>query len=327
MSPQFIVNCFAFLLGAVVGSFLNVCIWRLPQGGSVVAPPSHCPGCGYRIRFYDNIPLVSYLLLGGRCRSCRTKISLQYPLVELLNGVLALLLMLRFGPGILFLMLFVFTSALVAVTFIDLEHQIIPDVITIPGIVAGFACSLFLSGPSLQPPFLAGLLAGGGSLALLLYGYFRSGEPETDEPASLLRRSLPLLAALPALAVGFWGYRVWSYLPWTGSLLGILLGGGIVWAIIELYYLLRKAEGMGGGDVKLLAMMGGFLGWQAVPFILFAASVVGSVIGLSIMAARRQDSRLAIPFGPFLAFGAITYIFYGPQIIAWYFGLGGGYGG
>ncbi|MCM2359774.1 MAG: prepilin peptidase [Geobacteraceae bacterium] len=267
MHPLIPFYIFAFIFGAVVGSFLNVCICRLPKGESVVFPPSRCPGCGFRIAWYDNIPIVSWLLLGGKCRSCRTSISPQYPLVEALNGLLTLFLFLRFvpspsflkfGPWLPFLILFLFCSAMVVVTFIDLEHQIIPDVISLPGIVAGFAFSFFI-----------------------------------------------------------------PQLGWQGSLLGIVVGGGSLYLVAFLYQLFTGKEGMGGGDIKLLAMMGAFFGWQAIPFIIFVSSLVGSVIGVTVMLIQKKDSKLAIPFGPFLVFGAILYIFFGRQMIHWYLNLSG----
>lgn len=270
MGPITVFNIFAFVFGAVVGSFLNVCICRLPQHESVVFPPSRCPKCGYRIPFYDNIPIVSYLLLGGKCRSCRARISAQYPLVELANGVLTLFLFQKFGISFTFLGMFVLSSALVAITVIDLHHQIIPDVISLPGIPLGFLASFFI-----------------GDL-----------------------------------------YHVGDLLGWKNSLIGIVAGGGSLFLVATGYELLTKKEGMGGGDIKLLAMLGAFLGWRAVPFIIFAGSLLGSIIGISVMLAQKKDSKLAIPFGPFLAFGAILYIFFGRQIIHWYFSLGrGGIGG
>ena len=247
-----------FILGAVVGSFLNVCICRMPKNESVVFPPSHCPNCDYRIRWYDNIPLISYLLLKGTCRGCHTRISLQYPLVELLNGVLTMLLFLRFGLSLTFAVLFLFCSALVVITFIDLEHQIIPDEISLSGIVVGFIFSFFLPWQS-----------------------------------------------------------------WTNSLLGILLGGGSLLLVAYGYQWLTGKDGMGGGDIKLLAMMGAFLGWKSVLFIVFASSLIGSVVGVTIMLVQKKDSKLAIPFGPYLAFGAVLYIFYGRQLIQWYLNIGG----
>lgn len=262
MTPSLLYPLFAFVFGMIVGSFLNVCICRMPKNESIVSPPSHCPYCTYQIRWYDNIPVVSYLLLRGKCRGCGAPISLQYPLVELLNGVLTLFLFLRFGPTPVFAALFLFCSALVVITFIDIEHQIIPDEISLSGIVVGFVLSFFLQGHS-----------------------------------------------------------------WLNSLLGILLGGGSLLLVAYLYQRLTGKDGMGGGDIKLLAMMGAFLGWKAVPFIIFASSLVGSLIGISIMLLQKKDSKLAIPFGPYLAFGAVLYIFYGKPLIRWYLGLSGFYQG
>jgi leader peptidase (prepilin peptidase)/N-methyltransferase len=257
MTPYLMLSLFVLITGMLIGSFLNVCICRMPKGESVVFPPSHCPQCDYRIRWYDNIPLFSYLLLRAKCRGCGLHISLQYPLVELLNGLLTLALFLRFGPTFAFLVLFLFCSALVVITFIDLEHQIIPDEISLSGIVIGFVLSFFLQGHS-----------------------------------------------------------------WLNSLLGILLGGGSLLLVAYGYQWLTGKEGMGGGDIKLLAMMGAFLGWKSIPFIIFASSLIGSVIGITIMLIQKKDSKLAIPFGPYLAFAAVVYIFYGRQIIHWYLNVG-----
>lgn len=258
MTPLIIIPVFAFIFGMVVGSFLNVCICRMPKNESIVSPPSHCPGCSYQIRWYDNIPVLSYLFLRGKCRGCGTHISLQYPMVELLNGALTLFLFLRFGPTPAFAVLVLFCSALVVITFIDIEHQIIPDEISLSGIVIGFVLSFFLNGHT-----------------------------------------------------------------WLNSLLGILLGGGSLLLVAYAYQRLTGKDGMGGGDIKLLAMMGAFLGWKAVPFIIFASSLVGSIIGVSIMLFQKKDSKLAIPFGPYLAFGAVLYIFYGKPLIRWYLSLSG----
>lgn len=258
MTPSSLHALFALVFGLLVGSFLNVCICRMPKEESIISPPSHCPQCSYRIRWYDNIPLVSYLLLRGKCRGCGTHISLQYPLVEFLNGILALFLFLKFGPTPAFAALFLFSSALVVITFIDIEHQIIPDEISLPGIVIGFLLSFFLKEPG-----------------------------------------------------------------WIDSLFGILLGGGSLLLVAYGYQKLTGKDGMGGGDIKLLAMMGAFLGWKAVPFIIFSSSMIGSVVGVSIMLLQKKDSKLAIPFGPYLAFGAMLYIFCGQKLISWYLNFGG----
>lgn len=260
---------FAFIFGAVVGSFLNVCICRLPRNESIVLPSSHCPNCNFKIPFYDNIPILSYIALHGKCRSCGLPISLQYPLVELVNGLLALFLLIKFGASLTFLALLIFCSALVVITFIDLEHQIIPDVISLTGIPLGFVSSFFIS-----DLYHEGMLLG-----------------------------------------------------WESSLIGIAVGGGSLWLVASGYELFTKKEGMGGGDIKLLAMMGAFLGWPAIPFVIFVSSLIGSVIGIIVMLAQKKDSKLAIPFGPFLTLGAILYIFFGSQVIHWYLGLSGGMGG
>lgn len=257
MTPGAIMAVFAFIGGAVVGSFLNVCIYRLPLDQSIVSPGSRCMICGEAVRWYDNIPVVSWLLLKGRCRWCKAPFSIRYPLVELLTGLLSLALFYKFGLTPAYGIMFLFCAALVVITFIDFDHQIIPDELSLPGIVLGFFCSFFLPGHSWLSSLL-GIVAGWGSLALVFYGY--------------------------------------------------------LW--------LTGREGMGGGDAKLLAMMGAFLGLPAVPFIIFASSLVGTVAGLSIMAVKRKDRHLAIPFGPYLALGAVLYIFIGPQTIQWYLHLG-----
>jgi leader peptidase (prepilin peptidase) / N-methyltransferase len=257
IAPNILFASFAFLFGSLVGSFLNVCIFRMPKSESVVFPPSHCTSCDYVIRWYDNIPMLSYAILRGKCRRCGAPISLQYPLVEFINGALTLALFLKFGPGLIFAILFLLCSALVVITFIDLEHQIIPDSITLPGIVIGFVLSFFIPGHS-----------------------------------------------------------------WLNSLLGILAGGGSLLLVAYGYQAIAKKDGMGGGDIKLLAMLGAFFGWKAVLFIIFASSVVGSLLGIGLMLVQKKDSTLAIPFGPYLASAAILYIFYGSKIIFWYLNMG-----
>lgn len=246
---------FVFTFGAIIGSFLNVCIARLPDGRSVVSPPSHCPKCQTYLSWYENIPILSYLVLGGRCRTCKIRISPIYPAVEVLTGALAVALFLRLGPTLAFAGYFAFAAALVVITFIDLDHQIIPDVISLPGIVVGLAFSLVS----------------------------------------------PLVTPLDAI-------------------LGVLAGGGVLLSVAWLYKTFRGQDGMGGGDIKLLAMIGAFLGWQSIFVTLFVGSVIGSIIGVVVMLYEGSDTKLAIPFGPFLAGGALVYLFWGERIIAFYFG-------
>lgn len=243
----------SFVFGAMVGSFLNVCIHRLPKEESVVRPGSHCPKCGTPIRFYDNIPLVSYLLLRGRCRYCQTSISIQYPIVEAMTALSSLSLFITFGASLSFLYYFLFVAALIVITVIDLHHQIIPDVISLPGIVIGVLGSLII----------------------------------------------------PQITL------------WT-SLIGMLAGGGSLFLVATVYQWLFKREGMGGGDVKLLAMIGAFLGWKAVILTIFLSSFIGSVVGITAMLIKGKDFKYAIPFGPFLALGAVMSLFWGESLIKWY---------
>lgn len=249
-----VLSVCAAVFGAAVGSFLNVLIHRLPSGQSIISPPSHCPACHHRIRFYDNIPLVSYLILRGRCRDCGNTISPRYPLVELLTAAMSVVLFLRFGIDVRYLFSFIFTASLIVVTFIDLDHQIIPDVITLPGIPVFF------------------------------------------------------LAAVGVMGV-----------PVIESLLGIVLGGGSLYLIAVVYELLTKREGMGGGDIKLLAMLGAFLGWKSLFYILFVSSFLGALVGVALMFLEKKDMKYAVPFGPFLSIAAVSYLFFGQTVMNFFF--------
>jgi leader peptidase (prepilin peptidase)/N-methyltransferase len=247
-------DIFFTVAGAAVGSFLNVLICRIPEGKSIVYPSSHCPKCAHPIRFYDNIPLISYLVLRGRCWDCHEKISLRYPLVEALTALMSLLLFWKFGLSMKYLFSFVFTAALVVITFIDLDLQIIPDVITLPGIPLFFLAAVF-----------------------------------------------------------FMDVKVME------ALLGLLIGGGCLFAVAFVYELITKREGMGGGDIKLLAMMGAFLGWKSLFFILFVSSILGAVVGISTMIVKGKDMKYAVPFGPFLSIAAVAYLFVGVDVMEYFF--------
>ncbi len=257
----------AWVFGLVIGSFLNVCIHRLPAGTSIVHPRSSCPGCGHLIRAWDNIPVLSYLLLRGRCRDCGTRISPRYPLVELLSGGFAAMAVARFGAGWEALLVFALIAAFLVITFIDIDHRIIPDAISLPGIAVGLAAS-----------FLPWLLSG--------------PHPPGASP-------LPVQTPLE-------------------SLIGILAGGGSLFLVAWGYQLITGREGMGGGDIKLLAMIGAFTGWKGVLFTIFVSSLTGTLAGIALMLRQRGDMKLAVPFGPFLAIGAIAYLFIGPETFAWY---------
>ena len=246
----------AIILGLIFGSFFNVCIYRIPLDMSVVSPPSHCPNCGRNLPFWLNVPLLTYVVLRGRCWFCRQPISLQYPLVEALTGLLFGAAAYRFGlsPALAGALLLI--SLLVPITFIDLEHQIIPDRFSLTGIVLGLA--------------------------------------------------------------GAWW---WVPMPWWESLLGAFLGWFSLWLVAAGYYYATGRDGMGGGDLKLLAMLGAFLGYKALLPIILLSSLSGAVIGLGLVAWKGKDGRYAIPFGPFLAVGGLIYLFFGVQLIELYWSL------
>jgi leader peptidase (prepilin peptidase)/N-methyltransferase len=265
------------VFGLLVGSFLNVCIVRLPRGRSIVTPPSHCPRCKTGIRFYDNIPIISFLLLRGKCRNCGEPISWRYPLVELMNGLFYVWIVREFAIGGEAFLMMALCSSLIVITFIDFDHQIIPDVITLPGMLVGL---------SLAPFFM-----------------------------SALSDTLP--------------FHLDHILPHTGpyltaflnSLIGLILGGGPLFAIGWIWEKLRHVEAMGGGDVKLMGMVGSFLGWKGALLTIMLGALAGSIVGVWLIAMKRHKMEKVIPFGPYLAAGAVAAAFYGPDIIAWYLGL------
>ncbi|MGE0762502.1 MAG: A24 family peptidase [Bdellovibrionales bacterium] len=241
------------LFGLMLGSFANVVIWRLPLEQSVVRPRSRCPKCSTLIAWYDNFPVFSWLWLRGRCRHCKAPISVRYPLVELLMSLLMTAVVWRFGLSWLTVEYLIFVFGLVIVSFIDLDHLILPDEFTLSGIVIGLVGAVL--------------------------------NPQRD--------------FMPA----FWG---------------VLMGGGFLWAVAYVYLALRKQEGMGGGDVKLLAWIGAVLGWQSIPFVILTSSLLGSVVGLAAARKSGLGMKASIPFGPYLALAAILYIFGGSRLGAWY---------
>jgi leader peptidase (prepilin peptidase)/N-methyltransferase len=250
--PTWLVLLTITLLGLCIGSFLNVCAYRLPLGESVVHPRSRCTSCGRVLTWFDNLPVVSWVVLGGRCRTCRKPVSWMYPAVEIVTALVFVVTYLTYGLTPLSLVRVTFGCALIVLFVTDLQHKILPNVITLPGIAAGFAASLFL------PP------------------------------------------------------------GWLSSLIGILAGGGILFAIAEAYYRLRGIEGLGMGDVKMLAMIGAVLGWPLMLLTLVCASFAGSVIGIGLMASGRGGMQAALPFGTFLALGALVAAVAGDPILSWY---------
>lgn len=245
-----------FIFGALFGSFANVVVYRLPKGESVVTPGSHCYGCKKPVKFYDNIPILSWFILRGKCRNCGAKFSFRYCLVEIITGILFAMAFLKLGWSYFLAEILILFLGLVIVSFIDLDHFIIPDKISLPGIAIGL---------------LGGLV-----------------NPERT---------------------------------FMDAFLGMLLGGGFLWAVAYVYFLIKKEEGMGGGDIKLLAWIGAIFGWMSIPFIILCSSVLGSLVGVFLIAKHKGNMKTVIPFGPYIAFAAILYLFFGQEIGKWYINL------
>ena len=277
MLPGPLIAGAVFLFGLLIGSFLNVCIVRIPAGKSIVLPASACPKCGAPIKPYDNIPVVSYLLLGGKCRGCRTKISAMYPLVELLNGALYLVCYLAFGMTIETLKWSIFSSLLLILVFTDLRERILPDVINYTGFAIALVLSLFV------PP-------SDGSAQWIANHYFAFPPP------------MPVISLADAI-------------------FGAAFGSGILWIISEGYFRLRKREGMGLGDVKMMLMAGAFLGLKRTVLTILLGSILGSIIGVAFIAIRRKGTDYELPLGTFLGAGALIVVFYGTPFVNWYMSL------
>jgi len=245
-----------FILGLIVGSFSNVCIYRIPKNESIIFPASHCPKCHSPIKPVDNIPLLSYILLKGRCRNCGNKISIQYPIVEFLTGLIYLIIFLIYGLSIQSLIYIILSSALIIIAFIDLNEQIVPDVISLPGIVIGFIISFFVTN-----------------------------------------------------------------IPFINSALGVLVGGGIILIIALGGSVIFKKEAMGGGDVKLAAMIGAFLGWRYIIISLFLGFFLGALTGILLIMMKIKSREDMVPFGPFIVLGSFITLLWGEKIISWYIGF------
>jgi len=246
---------FAAAFGGLVGSFLNVCIYRLPLDKSVVWPASACPHCGRQLSWYENVPVLSWLALRARCRTCAAPIGVRYPIIEALTAAMFGFAWWYYGPGVLLASRLVLGCALIVLFAIDLEHQLLPNAITLPGIIVGVVFSFFA------------------------------------EPG------------------------------WMASLIGVLVGGGLLYGVAEVYYRVRHEEGLGMGDVKMLAMVGAFLGWKLTLLTLMLASLSGTVIGLSLIVSGRGGMKYALPFGTFLALGAAAAATVGSPLLTWYLGL------
>ncbi len=257
------------LFGLIVGSFLNVCIYRLPRGESVVFPRSHCTGCGALIRAYDNVPLLSFLLLGGRCRFCKSPISLQYPVVELLSGLSFYYCAQIWGVEGPTFVNSLFIAAVIVLVFVDYQHQILPNKITLPGIPAGIVLSLFQVPELFRDPL----------------SYSLASNVSSEPSDALLRIS--------------------------GSVVGSFLAGGPLWLIAFLYPIVRKKQGLGMGDVKMMAMVGAFLGWRLALLTILIGSVLGLAVGIFMIAFRGGSLQSKLPFGTFLGSGAVVALFFG----------------
>ncbi len=254
--PSPVAEIAVLLFGLLLGSFLNVCIYRLPKETSIVKPRSQCPHCGTLIAWYDNIPVLSYVLLRAKCRNCGAGISARYPVIEALTAFVSWVVFWKFGLGWMYLVFFFYAASLLTLSVIDLDHRIIPDEISLSGIVIGL-----------------------------------------------------LLSALTPLQ------------PFLQSLFGAILGGGFLLVVGFFYEAVRKQEGIGGGDIKLMAMVGAFTGWKGALFTIFGGSLVASFVGIALMIRRRADSQVPIPFGPFLSLASFLYILFGTDLIQAYLRL------
>ena len=284
MNPELLFYAYA-LFGLIIGSFLNVCIYRIPLGKSVVFPGSSCPHCGRSIRFFDNIPVLSYLLLRGKCRSCNEPISMQYPIVELLTAVAfyACARTWNFAPPTFVNSLFL--AVVIILIFTDYNHRVLPNVLTLPGTIAGILLSPFQSPPAGQ-----------------LSSYY-------SDRLSAIAAGL-LFPGNPGAA-----------LPWVGSVLGAIFGGGSLLVVGLGYMKLRKKQGLGMGDVKMMAMVGAFMGFYLAFLTIFFGSLLGLVVGVYLILFRKMNLQTKLAFGVFLGISAAISLFYGLPFLGWYFGF------
>lgn len=274
VNPAIVIGVFVFLFGLVIGSFLNVCIVRIPGNKSIVMPASACPKCGSEIRAYDNIPVISWLLLGGKCRFCKAPISAMYPVVEFLTALLFLGCYAAFGLTAEAFKWAAFSALMIVLVFTDLRERLLPDVVNYTGLCIGLAVSFFA--------------------------------PPVDGTANLIASHL--FAFPPPVPV----------LSFADALLGALIGSGLLWLVSEAYFRLRGREGMGLGDVKMMLMAGAFLGVKRTLLTIFAGSLLGSLLGIAFILAKRKGSDYELPFGTFLGMAALLVVFFGTPVVNWY---------
>ncbi len=272
--PELAIGVFFFVFGIAVGSFLNVCILRIPGGKSIVKPASACPNCAAPIRPYDNIPVFSYLFLRGKCRACKTPISKMYPLVELLTGLLFLACYLVFGFTVDALKWAIFSAIMIVLVFTDFCERLLPDLVNYTGLALGLALSFFVKPTD--------------GTALWIANHIFEFPP-------------------PAPVLSF-----------ADAIFGAAFGSGLLWLVSEAYFRLRGREGMGLGDVKMMLMAGAFLGAKRTLLTILAGSLLGSILGVAVILARRKDADYELPFGTFLGMAALLVVFFGTPVVNWY---------
>ncbi len=277
--PEFVAFIFIFLLGAIIGSFLNVVIHRIPLDQSIVFPNSACPNCKNPIKSFDNIPIFSWLILAGKCRNCKNPISPRYPAVEFLTGLSFLLVYWQIGLNWYLPVCLIFTSSIISLIFIDAEHMILPDKITIP---------LFIF----------------AVIVRIVFPVFT----QTDFFPDMGHYPLISMNDSPAWLVSL-----------LGAGLGALIGGGSLWLVGEIWQRLRGVEAMGFGDVKMLLGVGALLGWRLTLLTIFLGALTGSVVGIYYIAKDRENGLQAkLPFGIFLGLGSVIALLFGERLIVWY---------
>jgi leader peptidase (prepilin peptidase)/N-methyltransferase len=369
--PRLFQALLAFPFGLIIGSFLNVVIYRVPRGESVTLPASHCGSCGTPVKPYDNIPVLSYLLLRGRCRSCRAPISWLYPAVELLTGLLFAALAYKSGITGLGIAEMIFVALMLCLICTDYRHKLLPNVITYPAFLAMLVFAawrltaiavaspswFFTTALSYKVWLGAGLLAAGAVSFYLVdvldhvlfskYLDVSEAEEEEDEllkdvdEERLIRQHDLVIYATMILGIGVavvwggWGtynlgsvtadpvWFTYAFESLFATCLGALVGGGLIWLLRAIYFYTRGIGGMGLGDVKMMAIIGGFLGWQRAFFVLFFGTVMGALVGLLLIALMKNQKgmKAKLPFGVFLGIAAIFAVFFGQGIIVWYAGM------